>query len=49
MGLKVAPKVGAILFLLGSEATVADALREPLLIENLSPLQSVIARWGCNP
>ncbi|MCH1553275.1 MAG: DUF3187 family protein [Luminiphilus sp.] len=43
MGLKVAPKVGAILFLLVSEATVADALREPLWIENLSPLQSVIA------
>ena len=43
MGLKVAPKVGAILFLLVSQATVADALREPLWIENLSPLQSVIA------
>ena len=43
MGVKVFSKIGAILFLLVSQATVADAAREPLWIENLSPLQSVVA------
>ena len=43
MGVKVLPRIGATLFLLVSEATLADAAREPLWIENLSPLQSVVA------